>query len=41
MFTTFWGEQQATVGNRRGGLYLFNTLSVRRFGSPSLNFEFT
>jgi hypothetical protein len=23
MFTTFWGEQQAAVGNRRGGLYFY------------------
>jgi hypothetical protein len=23
MFTAFWGEQQAAVGNRRGGLYPF------------------
>ncbi len=24
MFTAFWGEQQAAVGNRRGGLYLLH-----------------
>jgi hypothetical protein len=23
MFTTFWGEQRAAVGNRRGGLYFY------------------
>jgi hypothetical protein len=26
MFTAFWGEQQAAVGNRRGGLYPFGLI---------------
>ena len=29
MFTTFWGEQQATVGNRRGGLYLLHAVGPK------------
>jgi hypothetical protein len=32
MFAAFWGEQQAAVALRRGGLYLY-ALAARRFDS--------
>jgi hypothetical protein len=39
MFTTFWGEQQAAVGNRRGGLYFYTLTAEVWLSTPEFEFH--